>query len=268
MVGPILGEIYERLPIEFVSLYPEPDGSLPHHGLDPLQPENRIDLEARVLSDGADIGFAFDGDGDRFFSVDDRARFVSGDFLTALMGLYFLEKTPGAKILYDVRASWAVRDLIRDAGGIPLIERVGHAFMKQRMSTENAVYGGEVTGHYYFRDFFFADSGILPSLILMEMLSRKGAKMSELLRPLEETYFISGEINSMVADAAAKMAELEERYRDGRIEKLDGISVTYDDWHFNVRSSNTEPLLRLNLEAMDRATMEARRDEVLGIIRG
>jgi phosphomannomutase len=268
MVGPILNEIYERLPIEFVSLYPEPDGSLPNHGLDPLQPENRKDLEARVLADGADIGFAFDGDGDRFFSVDDHARFVSGDFLTALMGLHFLEKNPGAKILYDIRASWAVPDLIREAGGIPLVERVGHAFIKKRMSEENAVFGGEVTGHYYFRDFFFADSGILPSLALMEMLSKKGVKMSELLRPLEEKYFISGEINSTVADPQAKMRELAERYKDGKINWLDGVSVEYGDWHFNVRPSNTEPLLRLNLEAMDKEKMEAKRDEVLGIIRG
>jgi phosphomannomutase len=267
MVGPILDQVFRRLPIGFVSLYPEPDGSLPHHGLDPLQPENRKDLEARVLAEKADIGFAYDGDGDRFFSVDDNARFCSGDFLTALMGQYFLQKYPGSKIIYDIRASWAVPDLIKEAGGIPLVERVGHAFIKKRMSDEDAVFGGEVTGHYYFKDFFFADSGLVPSLVLLEMLSKKGEKMSEMLRPLEEKYFISGEINSSVADAQAKMHELAERYKDGKIEWVDGISVTYDDWHFNVRASNTEPLLRLNLEAMDKAKMEQKRDEVLSIIR-
>lgn len=267
MVGPILDQVFSRLPIEFVSLYPEPDGSLPNHGLDPLQPENRKDLEARVLADHADIGFAYDGDGDRFFSVDDNARFCPGDFLTALMGQYYLEKYPGSKIIYDIRASWAVPDLIKESGGIPLVERVGHAFIKKRMSDENAVFGGEVTGHYYFKDFFFADSGLVPSLILLEMLSKKGEKMSELLRALEEKYFISGEINSTVADAQAKMQELAEKYKDGKIEWVDGISVTYDDWHFNVRASNTEPLLRLNLEAMDKAKMEQKRDEVLAVIR-
>ncbi|MBW3623561.1 MAG: phosphomannomutase/phosphoglucomutase [Armatimonadetes bacterium] len=268
MVGPVLDEIYRRLPIRYVSLYPEPDGSLPNHGLDPLQPENRRDLEARVLAEGADVGFAFDGDGDRFFAIDDRADFVPGDFLTALMGVYFLEKHPGAKILYDVRSSWAVPNLIREAGGVPLIERVGHAFIKKRMSDEEIVFGGEVTGHYYFQDFFYADSGILPSLVLLEMLSKSGKKLSELLQPLEEKYFLTGEVNSRVPDPAAKVQELAERYKDGKIEWLDGISVTYDDWHFNVRPSNTEPLLRLNLEALTREKMEAKRDEVLRIIRG
>jgi phosphomannomutase len=267
MVGPILDRIYNQLPINFISLYPEPDGSLPNHGLDPMQPENRADLIARVKADGADIGFAFDGDGDRFFVVDDRGEFVPGDFLTALMAQHYLNKQPGAKILYDVRSSWAVPDKVTKAGGIPLRERVGHAFVKKRMSDEGAVFGGEVTGHYYFRDFYFADSGILPSLILMEMLSTTGKKLSELLKPLEERYFLSGEINSRVENPAAKMEELAHRYKDGDIDRLDGISVSYDDWHFNVRSSNTEPLLRLNLEALSHDKMVAKRDEVLAVIR-
>lgn len=174
MVGPILKRVYERLPgIKLTGLYLEPDGSLPNHGLDPLQPENRAELQRRVPAEGADVGFAFDGDGDRFFTIDDRGEFVSGDFMTALMGQYFLEKHPGARVLYDVRASWAVPDLISAAGGIPLMERVGHAFIKRRMAQEEAVYAGEVTGHYYFKDFFFADSGIVPSLVILEMLSRK-----------------------------------------------------------------------------------------------
>jgi phosphomannomutase len=268
MVGPILKEVYQRLPIQLIGLYLDPDGSLPNHGLDPLQPENRAELQARVKSEGAAIGFAFDGDGDRFFAIDDRGEFISGDFLTAIMGQYLLEKYPKSKILYDVRASWAVVDLITAAGGNPLMERVGHAFIKQRMAKEDAVYAGEVTGHYYFKDFFFADSGIIPSLILMEMLSKKGKKMSEILAPLEAKYFISGEINSKVADTKAVMQKLAEVYKDGEQHTMDGISVSYPTWHFNVRGSNTEPLIRLNLEAKTKEEMERKRDEVLRVIRG
>ncbi len=268
MVGPSLKRVYERLPsVELVGMYLDPDGSLPNHGLDPLQPENRAELQARVPDEGADVGFAFDGDGDRFFTIDDRGNFVSGDFMTALMGQYYLEKYPGSKILYDVRASWAVPDLITEAGGEPIVERVGHAFIKQRMSNEDAVFAGEVTGHYYFKDFYFADSGIVPSLIILEMLSKKKASLSELLVPLENKYYISGEINSRIkGDPKDKMEELAEKYSDADIEWLDGVSVTYDDWHFNVRPSNTEPLLRLNLEATSKALMEEKRDEVLTII--
>ena len=222
-----------------------------------------------MLSEGAAAGFAFDGDGDRFFTIDDRGQFVAGDYMTALLGRYLLEKRPGSKIVYDVRASWAVPDLIKAAGGTPLIERVGHAFIKRRMAAERVLFGGEVSGHYYFQDFYYADSGLIPALLIMEMLAKTGKPMSELLAPLEAKYFISGEINSKVADVPAKMAELAQRYGDGKIERLDGISVSYDTWHFNVRGSNTEPLLRLNLESVaSPAEMQQKRDEVLGIIRG
>ena len=267
MVGPILQRVYERLPVELIGLYLEPDGRAPNHGLDPMQPENRAELERRVQEERADIGFAFDGDGDRFFIVDDRGRFVPGDFVTALLGGYALEKYPGAKIVCDVRCSWAVRDLISAAGGTPLMERVGHAFIKPRMFEEGAVFGGELSGHYYFKDFFGADSGIVPSLLVLEMLSRKGAKFSELLAPLEDKYFLSSEINSTVADPQEKMQALAARYQDGDIDHLDGISISFADWHFNVRPSNTEPLLRLNLEARSRELMEEKRDEVLALIR-
>jgi phosphomannomutase len=268
MVGPILQRVYVQLPVELVGMYLDPDGSLPNHGLDPLQPENRAELQRRVVEERADVGFAFDGDGDRFFVIDDRGEFIAGDYLTALLGRYLLHKRPGSKIVYDVRGSWAVPELIRQAGGIPLIERVGHAFIKRRMAEERALFGGEVTGHYYFQDFNYADSGIIPSLLILEMLSTSGQKMSDLLAPLESKYFISGEINSTVADAKAKMQELAQRYSDGKVEHLDGISVTYPTWHFNVRASNTEPLLRLNLEALSREEMELRREELLRIIRG
>ncbi len=268
MVGPILQEVYARLPVQLTGMYLDPDGTLPNHGLDPLMPENRAELQQRVKDEGADIGFAFDGDGDRFFAIDDRGEFISGDFLTAILGRYLLEKEPGAKILYDVRASWAVPDEVRAAGGIPLVERVGHAFIKRRMANEDAIFAGEVSGHYYFKAFAFADSGIIPSLYLLEMLSKRGVKMSELLGQLESRYFISGEINSRVSNVPAKLNEIAERYSDGKIERIDGISVSYDTWHFNVRGSNTEPLIRLNLESIaSRAEMEAKRDEVLALIR-
>ena len=269
MVGPILTRVYGRMPsINLTGMYLDPDGSLPNHGLDPLQPENRAELEKRVTTDKADIGFAFDGDGDRFFTIDDRGHFVPGDFLTALMGQYYLEKYPGANVLYDVRASWAVPDLIKAASGTPMMERVGHAFIKARMAKENAVFAGEVTGHYYFKDFFYADSGIIPSLIIMEMMSKKKASLSELLAPLEAKYFISGEINTRITgEPKAKLQELADTFRDADIRWLDGVSVTYPDWHFNVRASNTEPLLRLNLEAMSKDLMEEKRDQVLEIIR-
>jgi phosphomannomutase len=268
MVGPILRRVYAQLPVDLVGMYLEPDGSLPNHGLDPLQPENRAELQRRVVEERAAVGFAFDGDGDRFFVIDDRGEFIAGDYLTALLGRYLLNKHPGSKIVYDVRTSWAVPELIAQAGGIPLMERVGHAFIKRRMAEEGALFGGEVTGHYYFQGFNYADSGIIPSLLILEMLAASGQKMSNLLAPLEAKYFISGEINSTVANAPAKMRELAERYKDGKVEHIDGISVSYPAWHFNVRASNTEPLLRLNLEALSREEMERRRDEILAIIRG
>ncbi|NJP06343.1 MAG: phosphomannomutase/phosphoglucomutase [Chloroflexaceae bacterium] len=267
-VGPILTEVYKHLPVDLTGMYLDPDGTLPNHGLDPLQAENRAELEQRVVAEQAAIGFAFDGDGDRFFSIDDRGQFIPGDYLTAIMGRYLLEKYPNSKVLYDVRASWAVPDWVSAAGGTPLMERVGHAFIKLRMAKEDAIFAGEVSGHYYFRDFFFADSGIVPSLYLLEMLSTKGVKMSDLLTELEAQYFISGEINSRVDDPQGRVQALKMHYQDGDQHEMDGISVSYPDWHFNVRLSNTEPLLRLNLEAKSREAMEQHRDEVLAIIRG
>ena len=268
MVGPSLLRVYDRLPVDLIGMYLDPDGSLPNHGLDPMQEENRLDLQRRVVAEQADVGFAFDGDGDRFFVIDDRGEFVPGDFLTALLGCYLLEREPGAKIVYDLRCSWAVPELITAAGGQALIERVGHAYMKPRMFEEGAIFAGELSGHYYFRDFFGADTGIVPSLVVLEMLSRRGQKLSELLAPIERSHFISWEINSRVDDPDDRMRALEERYADGDIAHIDGISVSFPDWHFNVRPSNTEPLLRLNLEGRTQELMAAKRDEILGIIRG
>lgn len=267
MVGPILERVFSHLPVELTGMYLDPDGSLPNHGLDPMQEENRAELQRRVVAEGADAGFAFDGDGDRFFAIDDRGRFVPGDFLTALMGAWLLRREGGGTIVHDVRCSWAVRDGILAAGGEARQERVGHSFLKPRLLREGGVFAGELSGHYYFRDFYGADSGIVPSLVLMQMMSESGRSLSRLLSPLESRYFLSGEINSHVADPAAKLEELAGRYADGRIERLDGVSVSFDDWHFNVRASNTEPLLRLNLEALGPRRMEEKRDEVLAVIR-
>ena len=234
----------------------------------PLIEENRRDITERVIAEHADIGIAWDGDADRCFFIDDTGAFVPGDFVTALLGEAFVLKEPGAKVVYDVRASRAVPDRVEAAGGEALMNRVGHAFIKKRMRDENAVFGGEVSGHFYFRDNWFADNGMIPALLVLEMLGRTGRRFSELLAPLRARYHLSGEINSRVADVPAVLARIEERYHDGRILKMDGINVDYDDWHFNVRGSNTEPLIRLNLEAYAKDAMERRRDEVLSIIRG
>jgi len=268
MAGPMAGPLLERLGLDLVTTYWEPDGEFPDHEPNPLLEENRRFIVAKVRSEGADLGIAWDGDADRCFFIDDTGRFVDGDFMTALLAESILEKQPGADILYDVRASRAVPDLVERLGGTAHVNRVGHAFFKLRMRDEGGAFGGEVSGHYYFRDFYNADSGTIPALLILELLSAHEASLSELLRPLRERYFISGEINSEVADTDAKMAEIEERYGDGRVTKLDGISIDYDDWHFNVRPSNTEPLLRLNLESLvSEQDMERRRDEVLDLIR-
>ena len=260
--------IFKHLSLRTVKLYFELDGTFPNHPPDPLEEANRREIMQRVKTDSADIGIAWDGDADRCFFIDDTGAFVPGDFVTALLGEAFCRKEPGARIVYDVRASRAVRDRVEAAGGKALVNRVGHAFFKKRMREEGAVFGGEVSGHFYFRENWFADNGMIPALLVLEMLGREGSKLSAILAPLRERYHISGEINSKVDDAAAALQRIEARYKDARIEKLDGISVDYDDWHFNVRPSNTEPLLRLNLEAYSDAEMQRRRDEVLSIIRG
>jgi phosphomannomutase len=268
MAGPMVGPLLHRLGLDLVEAYFEPDGRFPDHEPNPLLPENRKFIMQEVVRQNAELGIAWDGDADRCFFIDDTGAFVDGDFLTALLAESMLEKNPGATILYDVRASRAVADVTEKAGGRALMNRVGHAFFKTRMREENAVFGGEVSGHYYFHDFYCADSGTIPALLILELLSMRGARMSELLEPYRSRYFISGEINSEVSDQEAKMQELADRYKDAKQYHLDGISVEYDDWHFNVRPSNTEPLLRLCLESLrSHEDMERRRDEVLAVIR-
>jgi phosphomannomutase len=268
MAGPMVGPILDGFPLDQERAYWEPDGEFPDHEPNPLIEENRRFIVDKVKKTGADLGIAWDGDADRCFFIDDTGQFADGDFLTTLLAESILRKDPGAAILYDVRASRAVPDVVGRAGGHPHVNRVGHAFFKTRMRELGAAFGGEVSGHYYFHDFYCADSGTIPALLILELLSVERKKLSELLEPLRSKYFISGEINSEVHDQEAKMREIEERHWDARVSNLDGISIDYDDWHFNVRPSNTEPLLRLNLESLvSREHMEEKRDEVLELIR-
>jgi len=262
--------LFERLPCKTTTLCFEIDGRFPHHEANPLIEENRRDIVERVVADHADIGIAWDGDADRCFFIDGRGAFISGDFITALLAEAFLIKNPGAGIIYDLRASHAVRDTVARYGSTSYMNRVGHAFFKQRMRETHAMFGGEVTGHYYFRDNFYADNGFIPALLILELMSRKGESLQALVEPLERRYFISGEINTKLASmdqVPGRLVAIAAKYSDGHQYELDGISVEYPDWHFNVRPSNTEPLLRLNLEATTPELMAAKRDEVLSLIR-
>jgi phosphomannomutase len=264
MVGPLL----EQLNLDVTTTYWTPDGNFPDREPNPLLEENRRYIVDRVREEGVDLAIAWDGDADRCFFIDAEGSFCDGDFVCALLARAALIKEPGATVLYDPRSSRAVPDTVAAAGGRSDLSRVGHAFFKIRMRETEAVFGGEVSGHYYFRDFYCADSGTIPALLMLELISSEGRSLSELMREFRSRYFISGEINSEVADQEAKMGEIAKRYSDGEIGWLDGVSVDYADWHFNVRPSNTEPLLRLNLESLvSREDMEEKRDQVLGLIR-
>ena len=268
MAGPMVGPVLEQLPVEVVTTYWEPDGNFPDREPNPLLEENRRFIVERVREEGVDLAIAWDGDADRCFFIDSTGEFCDGDFVCALLARAALAKEPGATILYDPRSSRAVPDTVAAAGGRSGLSRVGHAFFKLRMREVGAVFGGEVSGHYYFRDFYCADSGTIPALLMLELLSSEGRPLAELMAEFRSRYFISGEINSEVDDQAAKMREIEGRYPDAEIAHLDGVSIEYPDWHFNVRPSNTEPLLRLNLESLvSREHMEEKRDEILGLIR-
>jgi len=268
MAGAMLPPVLDRLPmLDVVRCYFEPDGSFPNHEPNPLLPKNREFIIRKTTDERADFGVAYDGDADRCFFVDDAGNFVPGDFTTALFAESILAKEPGGKVIYDVRASWAVPEAIERAGGEALVNRVGHAFIKARMREVDAVFAGEVSAHYYFRDFSQADSGTIPFLLMCELVARHGS-LHKALEPLRARYFITGEINTPVADVPSKLQELEDRFGpEGTVTHLDGLSVLSKDWHFNVRPSNTEPLLRLNLEARSQELMDRKRDEVLAVIR-
>jgi phosphomannomutase len=274
MAGMVAPRLFDRLPCKTTRLCFEVDGTFPNHEANPLIEENRQDITAEVIRQHADIGIAWDGDADRCFFIDGSGEFISGDFVTALLAEAFLLKHPGSTVIYDLRASWAVRDTVAKYGGRSLMNRVGHAFIKQRMRQEDGIFAGEVTGHYYFRDFYYADNGFIPALLILELMSKKGQTLRDLLQPYRERYFISGEINTKLAsmsEVPATLAAIKARYQGtgAAIAEIDGVSVDYADWHFNVRASNTEPLIRLNLESITSpAHMAEKRDEVLGIIRG
>ena len=267
VAGHLAPRLFDRTPVRRLEMYFEVDGTFPHHEPNPLLEENSRQIRERVLAEKADLGIAWDGDADRCFFIDEEGEFVPGDFVTALLAQALLRRHPGASILYDLRASRAVPDTIRENGGVPLINRVGHAFFKQRMRREPVLFGGEVSGHYYFTGNYNADSGFIPALLMLDLLADRKCSLAELLEPLRRKYFISGEINSTVDDAEAVFGKLKRRFADAQIQELDGVSVDYPDWHFNVRASNTEPLVRLNLGATSEALMEEKRDLVLGIIR-
>ena len=270
MGGLVAPMMFDRLPCRTTRLCFEIDGRFPHHEANPLIEANRRDIVERVVAEKADVGIAWDGDADRCFFIDGTGEFVSGDFITALLAEAFLLKHPGSTIIYDLRASHAVKDTVARYGGTALMNRVGHAFFKRRMRESNAIFGGEVTGHYYFRDNFYADNGFIPALLILELMSKKGQSLHELLEPLRSRYFISGEINTKLPNmdaVPAKLTAIAAKYADANQYELDGISVEYPDWHFNVRPSNTEPLLRLNLEAKTPQMMAAKRDEVLALVR-
>jgi len=258
--------VFEKLPVELDLLFPELDGTFPNHPADPIQPENQRDLRARVAALGADVGLAFDGDADRVFLVDEQSRGLSGSTTTAMLAVGVLAKEPGARIIYNLICSKAVPEVIREHRGEPIRSRVGHSFIKQVMAETGAAFGGEHSAHYYFRDNYRADSGIIAALMVLEQLSIVGVPLSELRRPFER-YAASGEVNRRVPDPPAVLALVADAFADGRQDHLDGLTVEYDDWWFNLRPSNTEPLLRLNLEARDRAACDEHTREVLALVR-
>jgi len=270
MGGIVARRMFAQLPCRVIEMCYEPDGRFPNHEANPLLEENRAHIVERVVAEKADLGIAWDGDADRCFFIDGTGEFISGDFITALLAEAFLMKHPNATVVYDLRASYAVRDTVARYGGKSIMNRVGHAFIKRTMREQDGIFGGEVTGHYYFRDNFYADNGFIPALLMLELMSKKKQSLAQLLEPLRTKYFISGEINTKVASmdlVGEKLQALERKYAGSKITKLDGVSVEFDDWHFNVRASNTEPLIRLNLEATTPERMAEKRDEVLDVIR-
>ncbi len=267
MAGKILPPVFERLPCTLIPLYFELDGTFPNHEANPIEPENIKDLQAAVLTKNADIGIAFDGDADRMFIIDDRGQFVGGDMVTAMVAKAMLEKHPGSSVVYNLICSRTVPETIEAAGGVPVRARVGHSFIKALMREEDAIFGGEHSGHFYFRDNWYADSGLIAFLTMLELLSREGTSLSQYLGPLD-TRHRSGEVNTEVADITGTIARVREAFSDGQIDELDGMTIEYATWWFNLRASNTQPLLRLNVEANDPEELRLRLNDVLSVVRG
>ncbi len=266
MDGPFVEALTKGTPLSVTKLFFEPDGNFPNHDPNPLKGESLDKLKNKMKATKAELGVAFDGDADRVFFITEEEEIVPADFITCLIAEEFLNNSPGEKILYDLRSSWIIKEKVEALGGKANMCRVGHAFIKEQLRKEDAIFAGELSGHFYFRDCFYTDSGIFTFIMMINLLSREGKKLSELIKPLKK-YFASGEINSEVKDKEAKMKELAQIYKQGKVSWLDGIRVDFSDWWFNVRPSNTEPLLRLNLEAKTKSSMEKRRDEILNIIR-
>ncbi|OGZ28042.1 MAG: hypothetical protein A2427_00805 [Candidatus Nealsonbacteria bacterium RIFOXYC1_FULL_40_7] len=267
--GVMFRKIVERgnLPIEIIGLNDKPDGTFPKGRPDPFIPENRVEISGLVKSSEADFGIAWDADADRVFFCADGGLFAEPYYLNTVLIKQMLKKYPGEKIIYDPRYTWALIDAIKENGGEPVISKVGHSYIKEKMRGVNALYATESSGHSYFRDFWYADNGMIPVMQILEFLTENDVKLSDVIKPVMNKYFISGEINTEVSDKEAKMEEIAEKYADGNISRLDGVAVEYGDFRFVVRPSNTESLLRLTLEAKSKELMEVKRDEVLGIIR-
>jgi phosphomannomutase len=266
--GAIIDRLEGHLPFRFIKVHHEPDGSFPHGVPNPLLPENRAETARAVLENGADMGIAWDGDFDRCFFWDEKGNFIEGYYVVGLLALEMLAKEPGAKILFDPRLIWNTIEQVQKAGGMPIMTRTGHAFIKERMRLEDAIYGGEMSAHHYFRNFGYCDSGMIPWLLVASLLSRGGAKLSQLVADRMAAYPVSGEINSRVADPDAVIARIKEKYRDGEMDYTDGLSVAYARYRFNVRKSNTEPLLRLNVESRgDGQLLREKTEELLALIR-
>ncbi|AHG73285.1 Phosphomannomutase [Mannheimia sp. USDA-ARS-USMARC-1261] len=258
----------QQVPVEFIKVHNNPDGNFPNGIPNPILHENREDSIKAVLENNADIGIAFDGDFDRCFFFDEKGGFIEGYYVVGLLSQAFLVKNKGAKIIYDPRLIWNTEELIREAGGEPVMSKSGHSFIKEKMRAVDAIYGGEMSAHHYFRDFFYCDSGMIPWLLTLELLCTTGKSLSELVGERLDKFPSPGEINSKLTDAQASIARVKEAYKDGKLETLDGISVEFDNWRFNLRSSNTEPVVRLNLETRgDKALMQQKTDEILALLR-
>jgi phosphomannomutase len=267
IAGKIVSRLAEHLPIQIIPMNFEPDGHFPHGEPNPLLEEKRKNIMERVRLESADLGVAWDGDADRCFFIDEHGNFVHGYYITALLAEAFLKKTPGEKIIFDPRLIWANIDIIKQYDGIPLINKSGHAFIKERMRKENALFAGEMSAHYYFRDNYYADNGMIPLVLILELMSTTNKSLNELLAPITSKYFISGEINYKISSPQEKIKEVEKHYCDGKIEYIDGLSVEYDMWRFNLRASNTEPLIRLNIEAKNKDILNGKKQELDKIIR-
>ena len=267
--GPILDVMEKYLPFELIKVHNQPDGNFPNGVPNPLLPENREATAKAVREHSADAGVAWDGDFDRCFMFDEQGEFIEGYYMVGFLAQAFLQKNPGEKIIYDPRLTWNTEDLVRENGGVPVISKSGHAFIKERMRRENAVYGGEMSAHHYFRDFSYCDSGMIPWLLVLELLSASGKPLSELMKERMRKYPCSGEINSKVRDADAVLTRIEAEYgKQGKVEKIDGLSVELDNWRFNLRKSNTEPVIRLNVETwQDEVLMREKTAELLAKIR-